>query len=142
MALLKYFAQSKKNLPDPNGPLSRTVPATAIVAANMAVSIPKAIIIALTAHKLGRRKYHLLIGITCCTWYNMSYLLMVLLSHSTNISHSRSYFSSVFHNSYPTVQSSSLSSYIMQTLGSLPPIRSLTVDLQKLSYCELKMWLP
>ena len=36
MALLKYFAPSK-NVPDPNGPLSRTVPATAIAAANMAV---------------------------------------------------------------------------------------------------------
>ena len=38
MALLKYFAQAKENLPEPNGPLSRTVPATAIAAVNMAVS--------------------------------------------------------------------------------------------------------
>jgi len=37
MALLKYFAPSK-NLPDPNSPLSKTVPATAVVAANMEVS--------------------------------------------------------------------------------------------------------
>jgi len=36
MALLKNFAPSKK-LSDPNGPLSRTVPATAIAATNVAV---------------------------------------------------------------------------------------------------------
>jgi len=37
MALLKYFAPSRK-LADLNDPLSRTVPATAIADANMAVS--------------------------------------------------------------------------------------------------------
>ena len=41
MALLRYFTASKNvpKLSDPNGPLSRTVPSTAIVVANKAVSM-------------------------------------------------------------------------------------------------------
>ena len=49
MAFVKYFAPSKK-LRDPNSPLSRTVPATAIVAANMAVS--KLVRLAASPHQL------------------------------------------------------------------------------------------
>ena len=38
MALFRYFKREKGNLPDPHGPLARSVPSTSIAAANSEVS--------------------------------------------------------------------------------------------------------
>ena len=37
MALYKYFTTTKDKLPDPRGPLSKTIPATYIASANVEV---------------------------------------------------------------------------------------------------------
>ena len=41
MALFRYFKREKGNLPDPHGPLARSVPSTSIAAANSEVCAPK-----------------------------------------------------------------------------------------------------
>ena len=38
MALFRYFKREKGNLPDPHGPLARSVPSTSIAVANSEVS--------------------------------------------------------------------------------------------------------
>ena len=54
MALFRYFKREKGNLPDPHGPLARSVPSTSIAAANSEVSTA----IDTASRNSGKRGYY------------------------------------------------------------------------------------